>query len=192
MTPLARRWQYTANDLHAVIDNGTWTDTRVWRGARGFCAHLLAEAEQRVPTLDAFLCAVAPDGYPGGGDGGSGQHTATEAAMLARWKYRADHDRAMDAMQHLSAIANVGLNGQLWSPQMACIRLDQLLKVCDKYERSNDEDKQRVRCTGGAGEAGYLEWGRPECDNIADRDRKGMCLRCYTAGYRWTRRQDVA
>lgn len=39
------------------------------------------------------------------------------------------------------------------------------------------------RCSGGGSLPGALEWGRPDCDNIAS--RRGLCDACYMRMTRW-------
>ncbi len=39
------------------------------------------------------------------------------------------------------------------------------------------------RCSGGGSMPGALDWGRPECTNIAS--RRGLCDACYMRMLRW-------
>ncbi len=58
-------------------------------------AHLLelqaTTAKARASLVWDAICALTPDGYPGGGEGGDGAHTPTEGAMLARERVAADY-----------------------------------------------------------------------------------------------------
>ena len=49
-------------------------------------------------------------------------------------------------------------------------------------------DASTLRCTGGAGLQGALEWGRPDCTDLQEPDRKGgLCMACRKRRDRWQR-----
>jgi hypothetical protein len=45
-----------------------------------------------------------------------------------------------------------------------------------------------LRCSGGGALPGALDWGRPDCTNIAT--RQGLCDACYMRMRRWTSEHD--
>lgn len=51
--------------------------------------------------------------------------------------------------------------------------------------------KSATRCAGGNNDmAGYLEWSRPDCDNVAASGRNdGLCDACRMRRWRWQQRQ---
>lgn len=111
------------------------------------------------------------DGFPTRGEGG-GRGTAelTTVERAAGQLLPLDRDRrnliaALDEAHHALHRA---------------IRLS--TRYLDKIDAST------LRCTGGAGMRGAIEWGRPDCDNIAEPDRKGgLCSRCRHARDKWQR-----
>jgi len=48
-------------------------------------------------------------------------------------------------------------------------------------------EAKTLRCTGGKSEQGAIEWGRPDCENIAAPSRSGLCDACYKRKQRWSR-----
>jgi len=188
---LARRWHYPSEEVHQLLADGRSPDSYGARHAAERARYLLRQADRRVPVLADHLAAVCPDGYPGGGDGGDGGMTATEAAVFARTRYTEAADLALRLMGKLSNQAAIGASGVLYAPQAVVWHLEDLLGVCDAWERPTAAEKAAARCTGGVGLRGALEWGRPECDNIAS--RRGLCDACRKREDRWARReQEVA
>lgn len=113
------------------------------------------------------------DGYPSTSSGvprtgGTAELTSVERAAHGISPLMRDHDRLVDAIR--SAAAEIA----------------KALSICDKWTPT--VDASALRCTGGAGLPGALDWGRPDCDNIAEPDRKGgLCSRCRHARDKWQR-----
>lgn len=60
----------------------------------------------------------------------------------------------------------------------------QLVGLVNRWLPAHDKaDTQR--CSGGGSMPGALDWGRPECTNIAS--RRGLCDACYMRMTRWER-----
>lgn len=54
-------------------------------------------------------------------------------------------------------------------------------------------DASTLRCTGGAGLPGAIEWGRPDCTDLQEADRKGgLCMACRKRRDRWQRERATA
>lgn len=131
------------------------------------------------PVLD-HLAATAPDGYPGGGDGvrGSAELTSVERAAEARLANRDANDWRIILHAHATAT-------RVFHDGLAAI---------DRHRRPDPADKERLRCTGGMGLPGHLEWGRPDCTNIVAEGRRsaGLCDACRMRRQRWERKGDAA
>lgn len=129
----------------------------------------------RITATEDHMNAICPDGYPAGGSSvrGGATSTVTEAAVLARARVAADH-ATLEAT--LRAIADL------------CGRV---VNVCDRYPGVGHDQVTRYqqhRCTGGMGEPGHLEWGRPECENIVGaHTTSGLCDQCRARRNRWQR-----
>lgn len=142
--------------------------------------HQLAEKfyAAAAPIL-AHLAAVAPDGYPGGGDGvrGSSELTSVERAVEARL-------RAVDAADYRII---------LHAHETASRAFHDGLAAIDRHRRPDPGDTARLRCTGGMGLPGHLDWGKPDCTNIVADGRRsaGLCDACRMRRQRW-QRSDVA
>lgn len=69
----------------------------------------------------------------------------------------------------------------------AYLALHRAVTIANRY--LDRIDASALRCTGGAGMPGALEaWGRPDCQNISEPDRKGgLCSRCRHARDKWQR-----
>jgi hypothetical protein len=60
----------------------------------------------------------------------------------------------------------------------------QLVALVNRWLPSPDRGSAE-RCSGGGSLPGSLDWGRPECTNIAS--RRGLCDACYMRMSRWQR-----
>jgi hypothetical protein len=132
----------------------------------------------RSPVVERLLRETAPDGYPGstiGGIGGS-ELTSVEAAANARLASRDRHDWQTIAAT-LDTVAQALHAG---------------LAACDRHQRPTPDDLARARCSGGMGQPGALEWGRPDCTNIASSSRGGLCDACRMRRDRWRREGTAA
>lgn len=58
----------------------------------------------------------------------------------------------------------------------------QLVALVNRWLPAHDRGSVE-RCSGGGSLPGALDWGRPECTNIAS--RKGLCDACYMRMLRW-------
>lgn len=140
---------------------------------------LEATAVRAQKAEDAFRLRLA-DGYSTGGEGPSTlapdsdvRLTTPEAAVDSRW-------RAHPEFQEMLRLLGVLID----TSRELGRRVDRVLVEQDPQE------KARLRCTGGMGEKGALEWGVPECRNIAEPNRTaGLCVGCRLARDRWQRGQ---
>lgn len=71
--------------------------------------------------------------------------------------------------------------------------LEHLLRLAARYG-AVPISSSALRCTGGDGTPGALEWGDPGCTNIAEAGRStGLCVACRNRRDRWKRtRAEVA
>lgn len=138
-----------------------------------------------LPALANQLASIAPralvrivramdehDGFPTRGDGVGGRAGSelTSVERAAGQLLPLERDRTLI----LAAIAE------------ATEAMHRALKVAARH--MDRIDASALRCTGGASLPGALEWGRPECDNIAEPDRKGgLCMACRKRRDRWQR-----
>lgn len=135
-------------------------------------ARLTPRALRRLVALEDDV-----DGYPTRGEGGGSRSTSEStpveraaAQLLPLSRDREAILRAVDDAHHALHRA-IGLAS----------------KYLDKI------DTATMRCTGGASLDGALDWGRPDCDNISEPDRKGgLCSRCRHARERWQRERAQA
>jgi len=66
-------------------------------------------------------------------------------------------------------------------------RLDHLLRLAGRYG-APVASSSALRCTGGDGTPGALDWGDPTCTNIAEPGRTtGLCHACRLRRDRWQR-----
>ena len=186
---LVVQWQAASTLVHLALELGTTSDTRFFRRDSLLVADRIGIADRRVPRLVETLTAACADGYPGGGAKGGGG-SAVEAAVYARERIVADA-RALGAKtRRVVVVAYLGASGAMWAPGVCLALLEDVLGLCDAYERPRPEDKLRLTCTGGQGEPGAIEWGDPTCSRIAA--KRGMCDACYMRQRRWTQRREVA
>lgn len=140
-------------------------------------AQLMTSFARRAPAVLELLRITAPDGYQTStlGDGGtSSSSSSTERAVEARLR----HDHAADWALIHSAIESV---------ERAAVALHAGLAACDRHQRPDPADTARQRCSGGMGQPGALDWGRPDCTNIAAGSRGGLCDACRKRRDRWKR-----
>jgi hypothetical protein len=182
-------------------------DTRDARARKQAVGSFAEHLKERVPKVAALLVATCPDGYPTGGiGGGSEAQSSVESAITDRsLAVRADYSRALEDVGWIAVLARWALDGTPWNLDGTLRHMASLQDMCNRYDRALARDRMRwneltrqyedpMRCTGGAGESGFIEWGRPECDNIADPKCRGMCRSCYDRGryYERKRREEVA
>lgn len=109
------------------------------------------------------------DGYPSGGDGGRrGGSDLTPVERAANGLLPLDRDRGAidDAIRSATA------------------EIHRAVTIAGKY--APRIDATALRCTGGQGEPGALEWGRPDCTSIQEADRRGgLCVACRKRRDRW-------
>lgn len=138
-----------------------------------------------LPALASQVASVAPralrrivalqdehDGFPTRGDGVGGRSGSelTSVERAAGQLMPLERDRTLI----LAAIAE------------AHEAMHRALKIAGRH--LDRIDASTLRCTGGAGMPGSLEWGRPECDDIAEADRRGgLCAACRKRRDRWQR-----
>ena len=145
-------------------------------------AQLMTSFARRAPAVIELLRITAPDGYPTStlGTGRSSDlSSSTERAAEARLS----HDNAADWVLIHSAIESV---------ERAAVALRDGLAACDRHQRPDPADTARQRCSGGMGQPGALDWGRPDCTNIAAGSRGGLCDACRMRRDRWRREGKVA
>lgn len=107
----------------------------------------------RIHIAEAHMRAVAADGYPGGGEGGDGHLTPTEAAVQARWTVERDHAELLNTLQRAADLTN------------------RVINVCDRYPGVGHDHAAEVKLTRCDGEMD------PTCEDNAV--VKGKCMRCY-------------
>lgn len=186
------RWDAARNLVELAYTRARIADTRSERERKQAVGLTVRRLDERLPKVVATMIATCPDGYPTGtlGGGGSGGMSSVESATSERaLQIRRDYAVALEQVGWIAVHARWALDGAVWGVESTLRCLGYLWDVCDRYERPEAALVASVRCTGGAGEPGFLEWGRPECDNIAAGDRKGMCIACYTRQRRWEKRR---
>lgn len=124
------------------------------------------------PQAERALGGRLADGYPTGNDGqrSTSDSTATERAVFARQS-----------------------DANTWSAMVtaaSCVidDLRALQRLVDQASATpaSPADKQRLRCSGGMGLRGFLDWGKPECENYSAPHRHdGLCDACRVARHRW-------
>ena len=149
--------------------------------ARTVIAGLPALAEQTARLTPRALRRIVAledehDGFPTRGEGvgrGSSDLTPVERAagqLLPLTRDREAILRAVDEAHHA---------------------LHRALKIAERY--LDRIDASSLRCTGGAGLPGAIEWGRPDCTDVAEADRKGgLCMACRKRRDRWQRERAAA
>lgn len=109
------------------------------------------------------------DGYPTsssvGRERGGGELTLVEAAA--------------DKRLHLADHRSVMLRELLEKAERVT---SELVGLVNAWLPSPDRGSAQ-RCSGGGALPGALEWGRPDCTNIAS--RRGLCDACYMRMVRW-------
>ncbi len=140
---------------------------------------LMQSFAARTPTVLDLLRETAPDGYPTstmpGGPTGSGS-SSTETQALIRAQQNAGHDWQI-----------------ILTTIDTCARsLHAGLAALDRHQRPHPDDVARARCTGGMGQPGAIDWGKPDCTNIATHGRGGLCDACRMRRDRWRRQGDAA
>jgi hypothetical protein len=131
---------------------------------------------RHAPTADREIrrAISASDGYPTttsvSREPGTSELTSVEAAVERRLTIGHRNDRNLADMiaqaEQLTARLVALVNS--WLP--------------------NPERASSQRCSGGGSMPGAMQWGRPECDNIAS--RRGLCDACYMRMQRWRNSDD--
>jgi hypothetical protein len=176
------QWQAASSLVHLALERGETNGGRWARRDSLLVADRIDIADRRVPRLIEHLVAVCADGYPGGSDGGAGGGgSAVEAAVGARERIVGHATMLGSLTGRVAVAAHLGASGEMWSPSACLAHLEDVLGLCDAYERPRPEDKLRLTCTGGVGMPNAILWGDPTCANIADPRCAGLCRQCYDA-----------
>lgn len=161
------------------------------RYGRGSTEYRLAgQLSDSMPRALRELAADTPDGYatstPGasGRDGGRSTSTDTLGMLVAR--------RERSTNLYAALCASVGVvSGHLATGDRAMLRraLSDALAVSDDCWRrqtraEKDAAVEAVLCCYKQPDDIDSGWMRPECQNIASPDRKGMCEACYRRRHR--------
>lgn len=117
------------------------------------------------------------DGYPSGRADGAGRGSA-ELTTVER------------AAGHLLPL-NRDRSAILGAIDSASAEIHRAITIAQRY--LPQIDPTALRCTGGVGEPGHLDWGRPDCTDIAEADRRGgLCVACRKRRDRWKNGQAEA
>lgn len=159
---------------------------------------LVGQLSDSMPRALRELAADTPDGYPtstpgaAGRDGGRSTSTDTLGLLVAR------RERSTNLYSALCAAVGV-VGEQLALGDRALLRraLSDALTVSDDcWRRQTRAEKtaavEAVMCCYKQPDDMPADWMRPECENIASPDRRGMCEACYRRRYRALAGQDVA
>jgi hypothetical protein len=128
-------------------------------------ARLAPQALRRIVALED-----EHDGFPTRGEGvgrGSSEDTPVERAALGgRLPLTRDREAILGAVDEIERLA-------LHVVKLSTRYLDRI-------------DAATMRCSGGAGLEGSLEWGRADCHEIQEEGRReGLCMACRKRRDRW-------
>lgn len=142
----------------------------------------LARVELAIGPAYTVLRAMASDGYStGGGDGRGGDIYASSTATAALARFEDTHERILRRVKIIAAgledladeLVRTQKRGPDWINQAKAV-------------------KDNARCSGGVGHDGYLEWGRPDCDEmVGEHSTSGIGDACRKRRDRWQARRDM-
>jgi hypothetical protein len=164
---------------------------------------LVAQLAATLPRSLEHLATVVADGFPastpGAPDRGNGgrsesELTSVESAVEARLRLSdPDPERSpAEAYAGLCAAVVAAAVAVADEDRMAARRqLRAAQRIVDRWQPPVVEAYRQLRCTPPADEA-TAPWARPDCENVAAPNRRGLCDACSMRRHRWLRAQEGA
>lgn len=150
-------------------------------------------------TLTRMVLAT-PDGYPTscvGAPGRSGGGSSSSADKLGG--IVADRERSADAYAALvDDVVTAALHVAAGDRKSARQAIARALAIVDEWRAPLAPDeldtlKKDTRCSSSSSMPGYIEWSRPDCENVAAPGRgDGLCDACRMRRWRWEKRDEQA
>ena len=165
---------------------------------------LVTQLAATLPRSLEHLASITADGYPTSTPGASergigGRSTSelwpVESTIETRLRLD-DPNRTMSApaeayatlVLHVTTAAVAVADDDRMAARRA-LRSAQL--IVDTWQPPVVEAYRQLRCTPPADEA-TAPWARPDCENVAAPNRRGLCDACSMRRHRWLKAQDGA
>ena len=165
---------------------------------------LVAQLAATLPRSLEHLATVTADGHPtstpgapdrGNGARGDSELTSVESAVEARLRLgdpnrtlRAPAEAYASLVLHVTTAAVAVADDDRMAARRA-LRSAQL--IVDTWQPPVVEAYRQLRCTPPADEA-TAPWARPDCENVAAPNRRGLCDACSMRRHRWLKAQEGA
>jgi hypothetical protein len=149
-----------------------------------------------LPNAIAYMATITPDGYPtstpGAPDRGGSRSTNELTSVEAAYVQRNDSVLAHQLLTNMLKAA--ALTAHLNDKPACRTHLKQVQTIINTWQLpAAPKLAATLRCTGGEGlDELNAPWKRPDCTNISDPRRNGLCTACHMRRYRHNQRHAMA